>query len=259
MPLIVPTTRLVAGSMMLTSSPALLVWMIRIVPAARGTASSATAHRREIAGNVMVALLCCEAVYHITAVGLSVAELLLPGFCFDEHGLAALFSDGQIALHSLFADDVWIRIAGLALFQCGYFSERSVESRMIRNDHVRPRTHRDIAETLRGLDVGFEHRNRRRGAERCSTPFGCKMRAAVVLHGNQRRDGAGGVARRDVERQCRVTEFELLAVGGNHVPLWHGIARVALHQVPIGRPHNQVRMKFVLQHFGGGVMIAVAV
>src|SRR5580700_3594177 len=39
MPLITPTTLFVAGSIMSTSSPALFVWMIRTVLAARGRAS----------------------------------------------------------------------------------------------------------------------------------------------------------------------------------------------------------------------------
>src|SRR5271165_7065292 len=83
--------------------------------------------------------------------------------------------------------------------------------------------------------------------------------AAVVFHRDQRRDRGGSVAGRDVERERGVAQLELLAVGGDHVALRHGIARVALHQVPILRPQDQMRMELVLKHLGAGVMIAVAV
>src|SRR5471030_2363567 len=66
-----------------------------------------------------------------------------------EAGLRALVHDGEIALHAVDADHVGIRIAGLARLERGQLDLRSVEDRVIRNQHIGAGLQGDVLEAAR--------------------------------------------------------------------------------------------------------------
>ena len=84
------------------------------------------------------------------------------------------------------------------------------------------------------------------------------MRAPAIRHRNERRDRPECVARRDVERQRRVAERELLAVGRHHVPL-RLRAGAAIEQVPVGGGKDDPGPEVILEVLGATRMVAVPV
>ena len=93
-----------------------------------------------------------------------------------------------------------------------------------------------------------------------SKDFGLRdqMRRAVVLDGNQRRDRSERMTGRDVERQRRVAERQLHAVGGHHVaPGLRSVA--AIEQIPVRGRQDDLRAEAILKRLRPSRVIAVAV
>lgn len=70
--------------------------------------------------------------------------------------MSALVGHGEIALHAVGPDHIRIRVAWLPLRQLRQLLLRSIEFRVVRDEHVRVRLYRDLPESLGGADVGFE-------------------------------------------------------------------------------------------------------
>src|SRR5262244_830783 len=73
-----------------------------------------------------------------------------------ESRLRTLVDDGQVALDAALADDVRIRIARLAPLERGNLRLRSVEDRVVRNQHVGAGFRDDVLEPPRRRAVGLE-------------------------------------------------------------------------------------------------------
>ena len=84
------------------------------------------------------------------------------------------------------------------------------------------------------------------------------MRRAVVLHRNQIRQRARRVSRRDVHRDRRIAERQLLAVCGHHVAR-RTRAAAAVEEIPVGGRQQHARLVAVLQILRAARMVAVAV
>src|SRR5215813_6596827 len=96
--------------------------------------------------------------------------------------------------------------------------------------------------------------------EPCATPFGGEMHSAAIAHWHERRDCAERVPRREVHRDGRVAERELLPVVGDHVALrlaWQPCA--GLGELPVNLRKNDAGSELLLQVFGATDMVDVGV
>ena len=152
-----------------------------------------------------------------------------------------------------------MRTPRLPLCKRGNLHLRSVEVGVIRKQHVRARLGDDVTESEGGRGVRLQPCLVWPEVERGATPRRGDMTLTVVEHRHDRRHRARRMPRRDVHRQCRVAEGQLLAIGHDHVALGFPRRILLIEHVPVGRGHQDACAELVLQVLGAAGVIEVPV